>query len=309
MKRFAFAFVVLMGLSAASLAPRASAQELEVEGPLAGAPAVIGMRIYRDMRLQIQAHASMTLQDEYSRAILGGGQLQFHFTDWLGVGIWGGAALANLDTALADEVTAKGETNEANVLSLPSRQGFAEQLGRIKWIAAPQVTFIPLRGKMGMFESVFVDTDLYIFGGLAIVGLEERMTVDENTNGNPCAAGMPGQPGNDLASRKARCAMGTQQLASRTAVTATFGAGLSMYVADWMALTLEWRGLPFSWNTSGTDEACSEDRTVWGATCRGEQPDGRVDDADQLPHFNHTFTLGFAFFLPGSAGRSFTEAE
>lgn len=309
MKRFAFALVVLAGLSAAPLAPRASAQELEVEGPLAGAPAVIGMRVYRDMRFQIQAHTTMTLLDEFSRAILAGGQLQFHVTDWLGVGVWGGFAVANLDTQLATEVEAKGETNDSNVLSLPDRANLTSQLGRIKWMAAPQVTFIPLRGKMGMFESVFVDTDLYVFGGLGLAGIDERMQITEDTRINgthPCANVAGGI--NDLASRKARCA-DTQTVTSRTAVTATFGVGLSMYVAEWMALTLEWRAMPFAWNTSGTDEACSADRTTWGAPCRGDQPDGRIDDADQLPHFNQMFTLGFAFYLPADAGRSYADAE
>src|SRR5438045_3744961 len=86
--------IVLLGLSSTG----AHAQEIEVKGPLAGAPAVIGLRVYREMRFQIQLHSTMTLQDEYSRSILGGGQLMFHPTDWLGIGVWGGFTLVHVDT-------------------------------------------------------------------------------------------------------------------------------------------------------------------------------------------------------------------
>src|SRR6185436_995448 len=86
--------IVAAGLA---LAPGASAQEIQVKGPLAGAPAVIGLRIYREMRFQIQLQSSITLTDEYSRAILFGGQLMFHPTDWLGIGAWGGYGAVQID--------------------------------------------------------------------------------------------------------------------------------------------------------------------------------------------------------------------
>src|SRR5688572_10075931 len=146
---------LLAGLALGPVAPRASAQDIQVEGPLAGAPAVIGLRIYREMRFQIQLQGTMTLNDEFSRAILAGGQLMFHPTDWLGIGVWGGYALANIDTALTDQVAERGQTNEVNVLSLPRPSGFADQIGRIQWMAAPQIQFIPLRGKLGIFEKLF----------------------------------------------------------------------------------------------------------------------------------------------------------
>ena len=90
-KRFMLASVVALLGVAAPVLPQAQAQEIEVSGPLAGAPAVIGLRVYRQMRFQLQLHSTMTLEDEYSRSVLAGGQLMFHPTDWLGIGAWGGA--------------------------------------------------------------------------------------------------------------------------------------------------------------------------------------------------------------------------
>ena len=86
-KRTLIALAVAMAAITVPAVPSAQAQEIEVSGPLAGAPAVIGLRIYREMRFQIQLHSSMTLQDEFSRAVMGGGQLMFHPTDWLGLGV------------------------------------------------------------------------------------------------------------------------------------------------------------------------------------------------------------------------------
>jgi hypothetical protein len=296
LKRSLIALAIATAILAAPAAPKAQAQELEVSGPLAGAPAVIGMRVYREMRFQIQLHSAITLQDEFNRAVLGGGQLMFHPTDWLGLGIWGGFSFLQLETSLTDEVTTKGQTNDVNVLSLPDADGFGDQIGEIQWIAAPQLSFIPLRGKLGIFEKIFVDTDFYVFGGVAFVGVEERAEVDRNTTQNCVAQGQTGGLASTI-----QCLEPTQsERASRSAIAPTFGAGLSLYMADWLALTLEWRALPFAWNSSGTDES---------GDARGDFPDSAIDDADQLSHFNHMMTLGFAFYLPTDPGLSHMDDE
>jgi outer membrane beta-barrel protein len=279
---------VLVAVIAAALfapsVPRAHAQEIEVSGPLAGAPAVIGLRNYRDLRFQIQLHTSMTLEDEFSRAVLVGGQLMFHPTDWLGIGAWGGFSVVNIDTSLTDEVTEKGQTNEVNVLSLPNADAFGDQIGHIQWMAAPQVAFIPLRGKLGIFEKLFVDTDLYLAGGVAFIGLEERAAVDEG-DFNACK----NMGGGALASQIDCFADAQDDKETRTAMAPTFGIGLSLFMADFVAMTLEWRALPFAWNTSGTDES---------GDSRGDFPDDKIDEDDRLSHFNHMMTLGFAFYFP-----------
>ncbi|MFI5307433.1 MAG: hypothetical protein ACHQ53_08785 [Polyangiales bacterium] len=295
--------VALFGL-AAPLVPSAQAQEVQVKGPLAGAPAVIGLRIYRQMRFQIQLHATYTLQDEYSRSLLFGGQLMFHPTDWLGVGLWGGFAPVHIDTNLTDQVGSKGQTNAVNVLSLPVPSLFSKQIAHINWMAAPQVAFIPLRGKLGIFEKLFVDTDFYIVGGVAFVGLEERKDVGAGTY--QACANMAGTNGANLGA-EITCfrttvvdGAGNAQRTNRTTIAPTFGVGLSLFMSDFLAMTIEWRAMPFAWNTSGTDES---------GDSRGDYPDNRIDSKDRLSHFNHMLTLGFAFYLPTEPGRSQGEEE
>jgi hypothetical protein len=289
MKRFAITLMMIVGVLAWSGAGhQAHAQEVQVQGPLAGAPAVIGLRVYRAMRFQIQLHAAMSLQDEFSRAIMPGGQLMFHPVDWLGIGIWGSFAAANIDSSLTDQIVLKGQTNAVNVLSLPNAKLFPSQIGRLKWVAAPQVSFIPLRGKLGIFEKLFVDSDFYIFGGVAFIGIEERANVPFSTTQGCTTMGMTGGLAASI-----RCleptVTGPGTRANRVAIAPTFGAGLSLYLAEFLSMSIEWRAMPFAWNTSGTDESGNP---------RGDFPDQTINEADRLSHFNHMLTLGFGFYLP-----------
>jgi outer membrane beta-barrel protein len=226
----------------------------------------------------------MTLQDEFSRTILPGGQLNFHLTDWLGIGVWGGYGIG-VDTALTDQIVDKGQTNSVNVLSLPNRKLFSQQIGRIKWVVAPQLTFIPLRGKLGLFEKLFVDTDFYVFGGVGVIGLEERQDVTASKY-DQCYGDGSSLPGAITCFEQTA---GSNARSTRVAIAPTFGAGLSLFLADFVAMTIEWRGLPFAWNTSGTDES---------GFSGGDFPDKAIDSKDYLPHFNHMMTLGFAFYFP-----------
>jgi len=283
MKRFALTLTTIAAVLAfAGSTPTVHAQEVEVQGPLAGAPAVVGLRIYRAMRFSVQLHAAMTLQDEFTRTILPGGQLMFHPTDWLGIGIWGGFGLG-IDSSLTDQIVKIGQTSQVNVLSLPDRKLFTQQLGRIQWMAAPQVSFIPLRGKLGIFEKLFVDTDFYLFGGVAFVGIKERADVNDAQYA-ACAGN-----GTNLPSAITCFGQTTGNSATRVAIAPTFGAGLSLYLADFLSMSIEWRGMPFAWNTSGTDES---------GAAQGDFPDKQINSSDHLPHFNHMLTLGFGFYLP-----------
>ena len=108
-----------------------SAQSVHVSGPLKGAPAVMNQRLWRDMRLHVEPFFAFTIADEYSRSLIVGGELRFHFLDWLGIGGWGGYSVAKLDTNLTKEIRDKGVTTNANRLDLPSREGYPDQVGRL----------------------------------------------------------------------------------------------------------------------------------------------------------------------------------
>lgn len=263
----------LIAASSFASSNQASAQEVQVTGPLANQPAVRNMRLYRAGRFQLEPNFSFGLQSEFTRPLIAGLHLGYYFTDWLGIGVWGGYTVANLDTGLTSEIEEGGITTPRNALSLPSRSGFADQIATTSWMAALQLEFSPLRGKLAIFEKLFVDTDFYIFVGAAVLGIEERSDVTRNQCNN------------------LDCFVGTQtQRSNRVAVAATFGAGLSMYFNNFIGLNFNWRGLPYSSNSSGWDDSNSDDGTDFG--------DGQINSDDRFFKLHHLFTVGIVIYLP-----------
>jgi hypothetical protein len=136
--------------------------------------------------------------------------------------------------------------------------------------------FTPLRGKLSLFQKAFVDTDFYIFAGAGFVRLSERANIVETTCRNTDAALFQ------------QCLEDSQDnRATRITIAPTFGAGLNLYFNEFLGLNFEWRGLPYKWNTSGTDERGN-----------GGFPDGEINASDRLSHFNHMVSVGLVIYLP-----------
>jgi outer membrane beta-barrel protein len=262
-----------------AFAEQAQAQEILLTGPLAGAPAVRKLRLRRQSRFEIAPLASFTLLDPYERTILFGARLNYNFTDWLGIGLYGAFGAVKVTTALTDHIqevnvarrqlagdtyptTTTGRLTKVNLGT-----NFKNQIGEINWIFAPQLTVVPFRGKIALFQSVYLDTDLYFFGGPAFVNVQERKNCGVNA-----------------------CNENTFARAPRTAFTATFGLGLSFYVNKWSSLGVDWRALPFSWNTGGFDTA--------GGGKDQKFPDDQISSADQRFVFNQMMSVSYSFYLP-----------
>lgn len=289
---------ILAALSAtvalSAVTQTAQAQEILLTGPLAGAPAVRQMRLYREGRFEIAPAVSFTLLDEYQRTIVLGARLNYNFTDWLAIGAWGGVgSVVRLTTHLTDEIDKVNQKRAANWNQDPAARepiealnsqltsvnlshngiAFKEQLAGIDWLVAPQVTLVPFRGKIALFQGIHIDTDLYFFGGPAFIGLTERADCGQGTDGPV-----------DCSSDQA---FGT---ASRVAIAPTFGLGLTFYINDWSALGFEYRALPFSWNAAGWD--------VSGGHKDNRFPDNKITNADRQFAFNQLLTISFNFYLP-----------
>ncbi len=256
----------------------ADAQEVHVSGPLAGAPAVKKLRLWREMRLHAEPFFSFTIGDEYARSLIVGGELRFHFLDWLGIGGWGGYSVGQLDTDLTREIRDKGVTRDANRLDLPSRESFPDQVGRLNWWSGVELHFVPFRGKLAMFQKVFFDADLDFFVGAAFVGVEERsdtrITRDSITSPQYCILADGSQDVGCLDSQLAR--------SKRTAIAPSFGVAFTAFFKEFLGISFKWRGIPFKYNTGGTDN----------------NDDGVIDSDDRLRQFNNMFGVGLIFVLP-----------
>ena len=277
----------------------ASAQEIQLTGPLAGAPAVRQLRWHRKGRIEIAPTVSFTLLDEYQRTMLAGARVQYHLADWLGVGAWGAYGVVHLNTALTEEIDkvnkdrwSAGRNNDPrtaidrNASLLSVGYNFPKQLGQIQWVFAPQVTAIPFRGKLAMFQKVFVDTDLYVFAGPAFIGVQERADYSPNDLSDPSKTvlGQDGQP------------VKSYPTASRVAIAPTFGLGVSFFLGRWTGVGLEYRAMPFPWNAPGFDSR--------GGPPDGNGPDFRVNSKDRDFKFNQMISLSFSVFLPQEIKKS-----
>ncbi|MCA9633160.1 MAG: hypothetical protein KC766_36155 [Myxococcales bacterium] len=257
--------------------PDADAQEIQLTGPLAGAPAVRRLRLRREGRFDIAAHATFTLLDEYRRGIMPGLRLNYHFFDWLGVGVFGGPVFS-YNTGLSDELQQKAINDRAcdanpnsiacvrSAVSLCRGDGClgSSQLASMVWYAAPQITVVPFRGKFSLFGAAFLDADISLFAGPAFVGVNERADCDL---GN-CPDSF--------------------ELTHKLRVGPTFGLGFNFYTPlDWMGFGAEFRGTPFVVNSSGFD--VSSDNGF---------PDDQVNGEDRSLKFNPMLTAYISFQLP-----------
>lgn len=254
----------------------ANAQEIQLTGPLAGAPAVRHERLYRQGRFELAPTVSFTLLDEYKRAILFGARAQYNFTDWLSFGVWGAYGAVQITTNLTDEInsTAPSERQTAVNVNCPGGQGtcsFAP--ASIQWIAVPQFQLTPFRGKLAIFQKIFVDADAYLHAGLGFVGLQERGDCGTGTGGPPSCT-----------------STASFALASRMALSPTFGLGFNFYIGDFMSLGVEYRALPFSWNQGGFDTS--------GGPPNGNFPDNKITSADESFKFNQMLTVSYGFSFP-----------
>ena len=242
------------------------------------------LRLYRQGRFEIDPTVSFSLLDEYRRTILAGAQLQYNITDWFSIGVWGAAGVASLSTDLSDKIdkTAPRDVlTEVNVNhSAPlSGQGkvpasFEDQTAKISYVISPQVTFTPFRGKLAIFNKIFVDTDFYIAGGVAFVGLQERgdCVSPQAASGLRC---------NDPASF---------DLTSKSKIAPTFGVGLDFYPCSVVSFGVEYRAMPCSWNRSGFDSR--------GAGTNGNFPDQQINSDDETFKFNMFVNVHLGFSFP-----------
>jgi hypothetical protein len=286
----------------------AEAQEIQVTGPLAGAPAVRKLRQHRKGRIEIAPAVSFTLLDEYQRTILLGARINYNITDWLAIGVWGGYGAIKLDTALSDKIQTSYDRRfsrgnpDVSSGGVPSDslnasrrltatnvgKDFHKQLGTLDWVLAPQITAVPFRGKISLFQKIFVDTDAYFFAGPAFVGMTERA---------PCGSG--GQ--DDCSARSTYTASDgstvqgdvlTKKTESRVGIAPTFGLGLSFYTNKFTSFGIEYRALPMvqGRNTGGFDSR--------GGGADERFPDNKVNEKDRDFKFNQMITLSFGFYLP-----------
>ncbi len=268
----------------------ARAQEIYLAGPLAGKPAVMHLTRYRGGRISLAPAIGFTINDSYRRHVMVGARAEISLAEWLAIGAYGQFTLIPINASLADQLSRRAPLPTLN----HPVADVDRQLGMIGWLAGLQAQLIPLRGKLSFFN-LFVDIDLYLLAGVSLIGVTERAdTADDPNTLCPPAATPTNHPGCEWWDQNGQQ---TSRLAGFGGLpfSPMFGAGMSIFISQFISLVFEWRGLWFTYNASGTDECCSGDRQF---------PDNRINEADRLPYFMQMVSVSVGFFLPPRAGAS-----
>ena len=134
-----------------------------------------------------------------------------------------------------------------------------------------QFTAVPFRGKLALFQALFVDTEAYLFLGAGVVGLNERVSCGDGGSEPSC---------NDVKSFA---------LGSQVKFVPTFGIGLTFFFNDIVNLGIEYRALPFSWNRGGFDSR--------GLGPNNNFPDAKVNGDDETFKFNQVIGISVGVML------------
>ncbi len=257
----------------------AHAQAIVLTGPLKGAPPTMHLRMYREGRLEIAPMLAFTLLDEYEHGYLIGGRISYYFTDWLAAGVWGGAVIsADTDlTSQVDQIAPRNQFTSTNVA--PNKPGsgsgptFSSQTAKMAWAVIPQVTAVPFRGKLALFQALFVDTEAYLFLGAGAVGFNQRVN-----------CGDVSQPACNTAASFA--------LQSTALFTLSTGLGLTFFINDYVNVGVEYRLLGYV--GSGVNRGGFDSR---GLGPNQNFPDGKVNGSDATSNIDNMIGISVGVML------------
>lgn len=298
-------------------------------GVLEGKPVVVDRLELRKYRVQIVPMIGISLSQPFVHKGLVGAKLRFDFTDWIGirgsfmygaVDVEGSLLKAlndgGLPTGTADpdgmDLSAEGPYRPQVEFDNPSalRHDFRAGLTKLQWQASLDLAFTPFAGKLGLFSAVFTEYDIYIFGGLGLVNWARHYP--DNPSGNSTStsqllgiANSTNPDGGNYCENAAgeansECLLHPVSPDTGVRVGGSFGAGLHLFITDWMSINPEVHDIVVAHNDAGLNATITDVPPV--VTNGG-------NGSDRVARHNVSFNLGFAFYLPPKAKRSRLEQK
>jgi hypothetical protein len=293
------------------------------KGPLEGEPIVRKKLQLRRFRFQLTPFVGMSLSQPFVHMGYIGAKATFHFADWIGArGTFAygivpveskllkavndgglpsqddmGAHAPNTDdpTLAGDQIcmgNAPCRTNAQADNPAPLLHDFRAGLVRAQWQASVDAVFTPFSGKLGLFSAIFTEYDIYVFGGLGLVGYnkhyDNRSTAQlEGLDTSPdspsyCSAG---------AGQNQECLLHPVSAEEGVKIGGSFGGGLHLFLAKWVSLDFEIQDIVVGVNLTGLN------RTV-----RDIPPVVNADD--RFVFHNVTLQVGPKFYFPFKAKRT-----
>lgn len=249
------------------------------------------------MRFEVSPQFLLSLNQPYLIGIGGGANLQFHITDWLGIGASfhythnvEAPLVGRISEALPSQYAPVGAVDAG--LRQPTQQMFRDKLVGPKMLAGLYLTLTPIGGKFSLFNSLFANYDFYGIAGAGVAILDTPLTQTQ-----------PGQTYTDRDGKlrtlnaDAQATANDVNLQAPTPFTGVrfagvLGIGAHIYFNHFIGLQLELRDYIFKANPGGADVSTVDNN-----------PDGSpvLSGADEYIVSNLYFGLGISILLPPSA--------
>jgi outer membrane beta-barrel protein len=313
-----FRLAAVSAVAVAMLAPATA--HAKKKGPLEGEPVVRQKLELRKLRFQLTPMVAMSISQPFVHVGYAGAKAQFDFTDWIGARATFGYGVVTLDSQLTKDLRGGGlpvgrqpgepdpitgatcqgvapcrnESDAAN--PAPLLHDFEAGLTQATWQSSVDAVFTPFSGKLGLFSAIFTEYDLYIFGGLGLIGAQKRFDQESTTELNQIAnAGDPGADGYCFDAQlnnepNQECLLHPVSADTGVKVGGSFGAGLHVFITDWVAINMEIQDILIRNNLTGLNATI-------------ESPP-RVDNDDKDLFHNVTLQLGATFYFPFKAKRT-----
>lgn len=245
------------------------------ESPLVKEPAIRRRLEMRRMRFEVTPHFMISMNQAYKHAFGPGLTLQFHFFDWLGIGVEG-SYFFNSRTELEKKVrNALPDFSTTDYQPPGPQPNVAIHDGRVLGINAAISAYLvltPFSGKFAMFSAAFLKYDLYAMVGVGLVNYVQSGG-DKNVGETFGIQPVNGQPDPNL--QDARIYAGFK-------AGGMFGFGIHMYFNNFIGLQLEMRDYIVQANPGGGDS----------------NADRQLTKKDQTVQNNLFFGLGITLMLP-----------
>jgi hypothetical protein len=175
----------------------------------------------------------------------------------------------------------------------PLLHDFQAGLTRAQWQASIDAVFTPFSGKLGLFSALFTEYDIYVYGGLGLIGWNKHFDQESTAQilgvstdpADPsyCAVAGMGQD--------SECLLHPVNADDGVKVGGSFGAGVNLFLNDFIALNLEIQDIVTSNNLAGLNTTIEDIPPV-------------VDRLDRDVFHNVTLQVGAKFYIPFKAKRT-----
>lgn len=266
--------------------------------PLAGQPAIRHRVEMRKLRFEITPQLMLSINQPYLIGVGGGGALQFHLTDWLGLGAsfhyttnLAAPLVGRIEEALPQNYAGAGDPSSG--LKQPSKQIFKDHLIGPSMLIGVYGTLTPIAGKFSLFNTLFAKYDFYGLIGLGFTllnaPLSSGQTAYQDTAGAMRAVNATAlTTANDVNLQAPDPFTGLRP-------AGLFGIGVHMFFNDFIGLNLELRDYMYKSNPGGLDVSTADNNTDNSPVLSAQ---------DEYIVNNLYFGIGLTFMLPPGAKTS-----